>query len=655
MADASAMSDEELHALLSGGKGAEPDSSTMSDTELHGVLSGKGPASAPQAAPSKARPSTAASPPVIVVDPVQTNNPDMPPGAAQPVDLTPEQRAAAGAGLAGVVRGARDLIDPATRLLASPFGQGEAVAEGNKNDLSSYESAYGNNPLASAGRMAGEGLALVPAMATVNPVVAGAGRLLTAGVSRIAPMAGNVLRWTGDLLGGSAGGPTGVAPRLLQAGSRAAQGGVLGAEAAGMTSGKSDEPFSQQVASGAATGAVLGPTIPAAIEAGGGAYRALTGASAAAGVPQAVAELAQMARDKYGIMLKAPQIGLNPTLRYAGNALKLVPGSGAGAEVGETQAQFNRAVTRTFGEDAPSVTPDVLSQAQKRIGGVMNGVESAAHVSLDNTFINDISTIEANARSSLPDSEFGVVRRQLDNILKNLQPGDTITGTTYGNLIHKGSPLDAALSSNDANIRNYAGQIREALRDSLTRSISPADAAAYQQARTQYKNLKTVEPLTLRADTTGGAAPSTGDVSPAALRAAVNRSFGANVAQAGPGDVPLNDLARIGQLMKEPPTSGTAERGGMLAFGAKAAELGGALAAGHYAGIMPAAAALGAGMAGGRMASSYLRSNFLAQRMIDAALRPPAAGNPLMAQLQPYIGPAGVLTAPAGQQGGAPR
>ena len=141
--------------------------------------------------------------------------------------------------------------------------------------------------------------------------------------------------------------------------------------------------------------------------------------------------------------------------------------------------------------------------------------------------------------------------------MKNLQPGDTITGTTYGNVIHKGSPLDAALNSSDANISNYAGQIKEALGDSLTRSLPADEAQAYQTARTQYLELKTVEPLTIRADTVGGARPSSGDISPAALRAAVNKSYGPSVAQAEPGQVPLNDLARIGQLMKEPPSSGT--------------------------------------------------------------------------------------------------
>jgi hypothetical protein len=58
-----------------------------------------------------------------------------------------------------------------------------------------------------------------------------------------------------------------------------------------------------------------------------------------------------------------------------------------------------------------------------------------------------------------------------------LQQGDSITGETYGNLVARGSPLDAALNSRDSNVPNYAGQIKSALQDALERSLSPADQA----------------------------------------------------------------------------------------------------------------------------------------------------------------------------------
>ena len=548
---------------------------------------------------------------------------------------------------AGLVRGARDLIDPVATWMAGTFGpyvggpSGAQVAAGNTAARTAYDQTYGGNPLATTGRVVGQIATTAPVMAVANPLLAGAGGIVAGAAGRVAPAIGNALQFAGDVVGGTAGGGGGFGGNLLQAGSRATQGAVLGGETAALTSGQSDRPIGQQIVRGAEIGAGFGVGVPVAAQATRGVTNALTGGAAT--ISPEVAQLAALARDRYGIQLKAPQLGISPALAYTNNALKMLPGSGAGAENAAVQSQFNRAVAQTFGETATKITPDVLSRAQARIGAVMDHVENGTPITLDNDFVNDIARIETNARVSLPDSEFGVVRRQLDNVLQNLQPGDTITGTTYGNLIHRGSPLDAALNSSDSNIRNYAGQIREALRDSLTRSLPVEDAAAYQSARTQYKNLKTVQPLTLRADTTGGPAPSTGDISPAALRSAVNRSFGDGVAQAPPGRVPLNDLARIGQMLKEPPTSGTAERSSILYAGAKAAELAGAAAAGHYAGLLPAAASIGAGVAGGRAVGAYLRSNYLANRLIASGLRGAAPVNPLLGQLQPHVAPLAVI------------
>lgn len=497
-----------------------------------------------------------------------------------------------------------------------------------------FNQQYGNNGAAQLGLAIGQTGATLPIMMGGGALLSGAGRAIAGGGNALSPALGSALETTGNFLSGAGGAPsaTSAGSVPVQIASQGVNGALQGAGAALINSGQSDEPIGRQMLQGAAMGGAMGAAVPAA----NGLVNTLSGATSP--LPPAVANLAQMARDQYGIQLSAPQLGMSPTLRYANNALKMVPGSGVGADDAAVQGQFNRAVARTFGEDAEKITPDLLSSAQQRIGGVMNRVENSANVALDPQFLNDAAHIENNARVSLPDSEFGVVRRQLDNVMRNLQPGDTISGTTYGNLIHKGSPLDSALNSSDANIRNYAAQIKESLRDSLTRSLSPEDAAAYQQARTQYKNLKTVQPLTLRADATGGPMPSTGDISPQALRSAVNRSYGDNVAMAPSGSVPLNDLARIGQLMKPPPSSGTAERSSMLYAGAKLAELAGAAAAGSYAGLVPAAAGLGAGIAGGRLAGAYLRSPGLANRMIQSSLYPSVYGvNPLLQQTAPTL------------------
>ena len=145
-----------------------------------------------------------------------------------------------------------------------------------------------------------------------------------------------------------------------------------------------------------------------------------------------------------------------------------------------------------------------------------------------------------------------------------------------------------------------------------------------QQARAQWKAMKTVEPLTLRADTVGGVTPSTGGISPAALRAAVNQSY-KNAALAPLGQIPLNDLAKIGQrFLKAPQSSGTAERNLVgEAIKGPGALIGGALTA-HEAGFNPiyGAATMAGTAAGNRMVQSLLRNPAIARQMVAAAQNP---------------------------------
>lgn len=364
--------------------------------------------------------------------------------------------------------------------------------------------------------------------------------------------------------------------------------------------------------------------IGANLAAGGltaGATSALGGAARSSISPE-TAQLAQLGRDTYDIPITAAQMSGNRIVKTADSVLKSIPFSGHGDLDHETQLAVNSAVARTFGEDASKLTPAVMAQARTRIGSVLQDVETRNPVNFDNQTMQDLSRIENDAHSSLTDPEFSVVRRQLDGVMSNVQPGNQIEGNTYGNLMHKGSPLDAAANNKNPNIANYAGEIKDVLRQSLQRSLSGDDAAAYQQARTQWKNMKTVEPLTQSSDVVGGASPSTGDINPTLLRAVVNRSY-KDVPYRAMGDIPLNDIADIGQrFLKETGTSHTSERGWLMH-----------LLTGAGAGIfgvehgLPSAkeAILGAGALGAtggiaRGVSGALQSDVLANRMIQQGL-----------------------------------
>jgi hypothetical protein len=478
----------------------------------------------------------------------------------------------------------------------------QAVSSGLMADINANRQKYGSSPAYAGGNIGGDIAASLPLMAFGG---VGVGALGDAAATAL-PEVSNALLNAGNVVRGVKGGNL-----LLDVGGRAATGAAQGSGIAAATSGGSNQPFMQQVRQAAEFGGAAGVAVPALVGAGRGTIRTLLGGSTDA----VTAALAAQAKG-YGIPLTVGQLSNNASVHALDSMSKRVPFSGSASQTAAQQTAFNRAVGGTIGQPVEKITPQVMMAAKRQIGATLNGIENSNAVSLDSPFLSHVASIEHNARLSLTDPEYNVVSRQLDNIMTNLQPGDTITGQTYGNLIHKGSPLDAALNSRDSNVANYAGQIKGALQDALTRSLSPADAATYTQARYQYKNLKTIEGLTEKS--------TTGDISPAGLMQAVRSSYG-GMAYSGGGD--LGNLARIGQrFLKEPPDSGTAGRLSALeALTRAGGVIGGVLTGAAHPGDAAALALTGAGTLGlARGVRAYLGSQTLANRLIQRGLNPNA-------------------------------
>ena len=83
-------------------------------------------------------------------------------------------------------------------------------------------------------------------------------------------------------------------------------------------------------------------------------------------------------------------------------------------------------------------------------------------------------------------------------------------------------------------------------------SISPEDAAAWKKLRREYANRKTIAPLVAKSD--GGPLP------PAQLMGRVTATKAGKERMASNQGGLMGDLARVGQAMKPPPSSGTGER-----------------------------------------------------------------------------------------------
>lgn len=364
--------------------------------------------------------------------------------------------------------------------------------------------------------------------------------------------------------------------------------------------------------------------VPAAVRLGGSTTNRLLGT-----VDPHTAQLAQTARDNFNIPVGAGEVSSNPSIRFANSVINKLPGSGGGAHREDMQTGFNRAVSNTFGEDAPHITPQVMAAARDRIGNVFETVaQRTPTIHADPRLATDLRQTIHNAQATMTPGEVEPLIRQVQNIAGLVDPHtNTITGEIYQNLTRRGTPLDRAMQSQNPNIRHAARDIRDALDGALERSAPQNVVNDLRQARADWRNLRTVEPLVAKA--------STGDISPALLQGRVNTSYKGTHGSAYGGGGDLKTLSDIGQrFMKEPPSSGTAERGLIMHMLGGA----GAAGAGMLSGELPLTSALmGVGATAGSAAlargvGAGLRSDLLTNRLINNSL-----GNPTQTAFGNYV------------------
>lgn len=417
-------------------------------------------------------------------------------------------------------------------------------------------------------------------------------------------------------------------PRSWEAGgvlkSLAGMAGQVSAPLTGIVRKAVQEPTTEATGSpaiGEAAGVVANSAIAPLIGPALGSVGSKLASTAVGDISPETAQLASIARDKFNIPVNAGQMSDSPAVRFAASVAGKAPFSGAGPARDLQQTAFNRAVSNTFGENAEKITPNVMASAKTRLGNEFDTVAANTTVKTDPKFYQDLHDTLNDAQLTLPKAEAEPLFKQAQNIMQKIDPNTgVISGDTYQALTRKGTPLSNAMSSADPNVKFYASQLKEALDGAMQRSASPDMAKRLSVARTQYKAMKTVEDLAEKS--------TTGDISPASLLTPVRGSYG-NMAYGGGGD--LADLARIGQrFLKEPPSSGTAERLtagdmfrriGMLGMGAVGAnEVAPNLISSLPENAIYAAAAIPATLGVGRVASSALRSNWLANNMINRSL-----------------------------------
>lgn len=220
-----------------------------------------------------------------------------------------------------------------------------------------------------------------------------------------------------------------------------------------------------------------------------------------------------------------------------------------------TQTAFNRAALKLIGEQGDAAIPQVLAQADDRIGSVMDRVARQTGIKVDDRMLSELVAIEESARMTLEPAKLAPLQAQFNNILGKLEPGDSIPGDAYQRIRTIARELGG-----DSALAGVSKQLRETIDSALERSAGKQAAEDLKLARKQYRNLERIK------ESMG--TTETGDIPiPALARAtSVKRERGA--ALMGRGDADLARLARSANTMRDAfPQSGTAPRAALQAYG----------------------------------------------------------------------------------------
>lgn len=460
----------------------------------------------------------------------------------------------------GLLRGAKDVIDTGADYLSrlGPAGENERVKAMNAQGKAEFDQGYGGSTAASLGRIGGNIAATLPV-----------GGALGYGIRAAAPLAGGAAPIVSSLgnaiaTGGMTTGNT-LAPAANMA-ARIAGGGISGGLSAGLV-----DPASAQT--GAMIGAALPPVIKGAGMLGSAARRGVMGAP----VSPEVAQLASRAKE-LGINVPADRIADSKPLNALAASLNYVPMSGRSGVEEAMNAQLNKALSQTFGQDTSNITKG-LRDASSKLGGEFDRVLKSNAVRVDDQFLNELAESSSRASRELGSDGAGIIGRQVDDIVAKAQNG-VIDGQAAYNIKRT---LDRIGQRNTPEAF-YANDLKKGLMGALNRSLGPDEAAKFSQTRSQYGAMLDLEKIAKNG--------AEGEISVARL---------ANMRNIN--NPQMQELADIAAQFVKPREGahGSAQR----VFGS----LGSAgLGAGLIGGVPGAAAGLGASVALGRGANSLLNS-----------------------------------------------
>jgi hypothetical protein len=254
-----------------------------------------------------------------------------------------------------------------------------------------------------------------------------------------------------------------------------------------------------------------------------------------------------------GVPLSAGQETGNRLLKAADAAYATHPmtANRSAATAQETQNKFNRAILSYAGIDAEKATPEVMQGRKQELGQIFSDLSSRNTLKVTPEFQDNLTKFTQEANFLPTDARQPALNRVQD-LLGKVRDG-SISGTAYRSF---DSSLGRQLgSTQNGDLRNALGNLRDVVREAMDASILPEDQALWTQARQQYAFLQKIAGAMNK--TTEAA--TSGDISPAAIAHAV--SAGASKPGAfGRGQMTALARAAKSILPETIPNSGTVQR-----------------------------------------------------------------------------------------------
>jgi hypothetical protein len=323
------------------------------------------------------------------------------------------------------------------------------------------------------------------------------------------------------------------------------EGALLGG-AHGLGSGEGIDDRLSQGLSGAEWGLGLGAAAPLAVS--GVSSAARRAISPFTSSPERQAAVDVLTRE--GVPLTAGQKTGSDWLRYRESEL----GGPRAAQMLDDQGRaFTDAAMRRAGGSGLADGPN-LSAMRDRLGTTFKDLSSRNQLRFDQGFADDIVNMAQDYSSVLGPHQKEGLFETVGALAPHLQQG-SLPGDVYQATRSRLSRQANSLRQSDPEYSNALRSVRNALDDAMGRSVSSADREAWQTARRQYGNMKTIEKAIASA---GGENAALGVISPARLRMAASSGNRGGYAR-GEGD--FAELAKAGQAAMTPlPNSGTASR-----------------------------------------------------------------------------------------------